>query len=75
MTDGPQIPKLLDITLHDIAAALDNGLVTSEQLVQAYQKRISEADKTFNSVLEMNEDAINIACRLDEERRRTGRRG
>ncbi|MCJ1282130.1 hypothetical protein MMC26_001453 [Xylographa opegraphella] len=75
MTDGPPIPKLIDITISDIATALDNGLFTSEQLVRAYQKRISEVDKTFNSVLEVNEDAINIARKLDDERRRSGRRG
>ncbi|MCJ1402090.1 hypothetical protein MMC11_005309 [Xylographa trunciseda] len=74
-SNDPQVPKLIDITLQDIAAALDNGFFSSEQLVHAYLKRISEVDTTFNSVLEVNGDAIQIARRLDEERRQSGRRG
>ena len=73
--DGLQVPKLIEITLHDIAIALDNGIFTSEQLVQAYRHRISEVDTTFKSVLEINENALEIARELDEERRRSKRRG
>ncbi len=66
---------MLNLTLEDIALGLDSGSFTSEELVNAYLARIDEVDKTFNSVIEVNPDAITHAIILDKERRASGRRG
>ncbi|KAI1333116.1 glutamyl-tRNA amidotransferase subunit A [Xylariaceae sp. FL0255] len=61
----PDIPSLLEIILDEIGAHLDNGLFTSADLVRAYVKRIKK----------INQDALNIAEKLDLEAMTSGRRG
>ncbi|KAK4141352.1 amidase signature domain-containing protein [Dichotomopilus funicola] len=72
---GTILPSLLDITLDDIEAGLDNGRFTVVDLVTAYRKRIDEVDDHFRSIIEINPDAEAIAQSLDSEVRTTGRRG
>ncbi|MCJ1479149.1 hypothetical protein MMC13_007833 [Lambiella insularis] len=73
--DLDHIPKLIDITLDDIAQGLDFGHFNSEHLVKAYQERNREIDHDFKAILELNEDASSIARDLDNERKLSGRRG
>ena len=61
----------VDITkmgIVEISDALDKGYFTSEQLVQMYLERIEEYDGKFNSINQLNANAISDAKRLDEER-------
>ncbi|KIL34356.1 amidase [Cohnella kolymensis] len=62
----------------DISAlqtAMQEGIVSSEDLVQACLQRIRKYDRKINSVLEINPDAIEMARSLDEERQAKGSRG
>ena len=57
----------MDIT--DLSRALNTGLITSEELVNIYLDRINTYDSKFNSIITINENALNDAKRLDQERR------
>ncbi|KAK3389139.1 amidase [Podospora didyma] len=61
-------PSLIDATVDDIKAALDSQLFTSVDLVNAYLRRIAEANPIVNAVTEVNPDALSIAAALDAER-------
>ncbi|KAF2106409.1 amidase signature domain-containing protein [Lophiotrema nucula] len=63
------VPKLLDCTLEDLYKGVEEGSFTSVQLVEAYLARIEEVNDEFRAVIETNPDAMEIARRLDEERR------
>lgn len=57
---------------------MKRGRTTSQQLVAEYLRRISRIDKTgpgLNSIAEVNPDALEIARRLDDERKEAGPRG
>ncbi|RAL14473.1 putative amidase [Aspergillus homomorphus CBS 101889] len=69
------LPALIDATVDDLREGLENGCFTSVELVKAYTLRIHEANPRTNAVLELNDDAVNIARGLDEERRRCHVRG
>lgn len=61
----------VDITkmgIVEISDALDKGYFTSEQLVQMYLERIEEYDVKFNSINQLNSNALSDAKKLDEER-------
>ncbi|KAI0868070.1 glutamyl-tRNA amidotransferase subunit A [Hypoxylon argillaceum] len=73
--DKTALPSLATITLDDIASGLDENRFTSVDLVRAYIARIHEVNQHVNAVLEINPDAIDIAQKLDSERKRQGRRG
>ena len=67
-----------ELTINDIQAAMENGEVTSKELVMYYLFRIAKYDQDgpkINSVLEINPDAIFIAEALDYERKTKGVRG
>ncbi|PVH81088.1 amidase signature enzyme [Cadophora sp. DSE1049] len=68
------LPPLLNLTIESAAEGLQSGLFTSVDLVTAYLARIEEASE-FNAVLEVNQQAIDAAHRLDEERKASGSRG
>lgn len=56
----------------EIQDALNQGKITSRSLVLEYMNRIANIDQgkiKYNSVLEVNPDALNIASVLDEERK------
>lgn len=62
----------------ELARLMEEGKLTSKQLVNYYLKRIEEIDKSgpaLNSVLQLNPDALSIAQRLDQERKSKGSRG
>jgi amidase len=61
----------LDMTIKDMQAAFRNGTLTSVELVQFYLKRIATIDHgevSYNSVFEVNPDALYIAKQKDYER-------
>ena len=67
-----------ELTINDIQAAMENGEVTSKELIMYYLYRIAKYDQDgtkINSVLEINPDAIFIAEALDYERKTKGVRG
>ncbi|MFK5883541.1 MAG: amidase family protein [Candidatus Izemoplasma sp.] len=62
---------VVEKSIKEITEALNNGAVTSVDLVKTYLKRIKEIDQGlpfYNSVRELNEDALKIAGILDNER-------
>jgi amidase len=66
---------LPEATIDDMQAKMENGELTSHDLVLMYQARIAAFDKTIKSVLEINPDALHIAAALDAERKAEGSRG
>ncbi|KAF2191371.1 amidase [Zopfia rhizophila CBS 207.26] len=70
----PGIPPIVDLTLEQIAAGLDEEQFTTEDLVSTYLARIAEVNDEFNAVVEINEDALIQARELDEWRRTQGRK-
>lgn len=63
---------MLARSLPEIAKALNNGEVTSEELVQLYIERIEAVDKNgpnLQAILTINADALNIAKDLDAMRK------
>lgn len=65
---------MLDLTIEKVQEGLTTGAFTSVDLVKACLARISEASE-FNSVLQVNPEAVPVAEQLDEERKRLGSRG
>lgn len=67
-----------EATIADLQAAMTDGRVTAERLVELYLERIEDLDRQgpkLNSILEINPEAIAIARSLDEERATRGVRG
>ena len=68
----------VDITsmgIVEVQSSLEKGYFTSEQLVQMYLERIEKYDGMFNSINQINPNAIVDAQRLDEERKNGNVRG
>ena len=63
-----------NLNIQQIQQLIDEGKLSSVQLTQYYIERIKKYNEEFNAVLELNEDAINLATALDEERKVSGRR-
>lgn len=69
---------LEEATIDDIQRAMDEGRLTSRELVQGYLDRIAAYDKqgpAINSIIYINPDALDRAAMLDKERRLRGPRG
>ncbi|KGR79948.1 amidase family protein [Ureibacillus manganicus] len=67
-----------ELTIKEIQNAMNNGELTSKELVMYYLYRIAKYDQDgpkLNSILEINPDAIFIAETLDHERKLNGPRG
>jgi amidase len=71
----------LELAERDVAslqAAMQQGELTSRQVVAYYLRRIEALDRNgpaLNSIIEVNPDALAIADALDAERHATGPRG
>ncbi len=60
---------VIEATIPELQAAFDAGRLTSEELVTYYIWRIREYDfNRFNSVMELNPEALEIARQRDAER-------
>lgn len=66
---------LPEATIDEMQEKMEKGELSSHDLVLMYQARIAAFDKTTNSVLELNPDALQIAASLDAERKLKGARG
>ncbi len=69
--------SLADATIPELQAAMDARTLTSEALVQGYLARIDAYDQrgpALNTVLHLNEQALERARALDRERRESGPR-
>lgn len=67
-----------ELTIHQIQHAMENGEITSKELIMFYLFRIAKYDQggiKLNSILEINPEAIFIAEGLDQERKISGARG
>jgi amidase len=77
-TDSARSLELVEATVPELQQALRSGLVTSEQLVEMYLKRIAaydDAGPNLNAILHLNEDALAVARARDRDRRRGRARG
>jgi amidase len=76
-TAGTHRFDLLTATVSDIQEAVAAGALTYEQLVELYLARIDAYDRRgpkLRAVIEINPQALEIARKLDEERRTSGLR-
>lgn len=67
-----------ELTIHQIQRAMENGEITSKELIMFYLFRIAKYDQDgpkLNSILEINPEAIFNAEGLDQERKISGARG
>nr|WP_261779944.1 amidase family protein [Paenibacillus xylanexedens] len=68
----------IEASITSIQDALKSGRLNSEELVELYLDRIEKYDDNgpkLNSIITINEDAIELARKLDEERKKLGARG
>jgi amidase len=77
---GSTVPpgELDEVTIDELQAGMESGRWTARRLVELYLGRIDAIDRsgpTLRSVIETNPDALEIADRLDAERRNGGLRG
>ncbi|GIP03893.1 amidase [Paenibacillus lautus] len=66
---------IVEATIADMQHAMEEGWMSSAELVQLYLERIGLYDGWLRSILEVNPDALQIAQELDQERRNLGARG
>ncbi len=70
--------EVVEASISELGAAMNEGRITSEQLVQRYLARIEAYDDrgpALNTIIALNPDAVATARALDAERRATGARG
>ena len=65
----------LEATIPQLQAAMVSGELTSRQLTRGYIERIQSLNPLLHSVIEVNPNAVAIAARLDNERRKGHVRG
>jgi amidase len=63
-----------NLNIPQLQQLIDEDKLSSVQLTEYYIERIKKYNKEFNAVSELNEDAVNLASELDEERKVSGRR-
>lgn len=66
---------VVEATIKDMQQAMEEGWMTSSELVQLYLERVALYDGFLRSIIELNPDALEIAEELDRERRDQGARG
>ena len=67
--------QVVETTIAQVQAAMRSGELTARELVQAYLDRIAAYDKSgpeLNSIITLNEKALEEADLLDAEFKRTG---
>ena len=72
-----QTLRLTETTLTEVNQALEQGAVTSEQLVKLYLKRIEtyeDQGPKINAIISVNPNAVAEAIALDKERQESGPR-
>jgi amidase len=66
---------LSESTVASLRQQMASGRLTSQALVRHYQKRIATVDKSINSMIEMDPDALATAAILDREQKAGKPRG
>ncbi|MCE2614219.1 amidase [Flavobacteriaceae bacterium D16] len=66
-TEQPVSIDLEELTIESIHRAYQNGEFNSQQLVQAYLDRIDKLNPSINAITYINENALEVAKKLDEE--------
>jgi amidase len=61
--------------IKEIQSLFESGELTSELLTQQYLDRIKEIDISTNAIIELNPDALDLARKMDEERKNGTIRG
>jgi len=61
--------ELEEKTVLELRSAMRKGDLSAKDIVKKYLEHIEDADKPTNSIIEVNPDAIEIAERLDRERK------
>ena len=59
-----------EATIPQLQAAMASGELTSRELTMGYRDRIATLNPLLHAVIEVNPNAVSIAVRLDNERRR-----
>jgi amidase len=67
--------ELNEVTIGELQQKMHSGELSSVQICRKYLDRIKEVDPVLKSVIELNPDALDIAARLDEERKNGKVRG
>ena len=81
VNEGEKVPDdfaYSEATIDDLQKQMADGKLTAVALTQAYLDRIAAIDKAgpkINSVIELNPDALDMAKRLDDERKAGKLRG
>ncbi len=65
---------LEEATVSSINQAFDQGILTSESLLQMYLNRVENYDGVLNSLITVNPNALQVARELDIERQMSGPR-
>ena len=73
-TEAPD-EVFVEKTIPQLQELMASGQLTSKELVRGYLRRINRLNALLHSVIETNPDAIEIAERLDNQRRRGHVRG
>jgi amidase len=64
------LAEIEELTIQEMQARMESGELTARALCEAYLERIEQLDRQrVNAVIELNPDALEIAGKLDEERR------
>jgi amidase len=58
-----------NLNIPQLQQLIDEDKLSSVKLTEHYIERIKKYNKEFKAVLELNEDAVNLASELDEERK------
>ncbi|CCF39035.1 glutamyl-tRNA(Gln) amidotransferase subunit A [Colletotrichum higginsianum] len=61
--------KLEEATIDQMQKAMQDGIMTSQQLVICYVQRTFQTQEYISSVMQMNPDVLAIAARMDELRK------
>ena len=64
-----------ELSIQEIHQKMQQGKLTSEQLVKFYLKRIEKFDKQLNAVVQINKNALTQAKALDENFIKSGLTG
>lgn len=68
------LPPIRDLSIEPLQEFLSNSSLTFEILVWAYLARIADVNPSMHSVIEIDQNAIQDARDLDQERRSTGKK-
>jgi amidase len=60
---------LEEATVAGLQSAMASGQTTARKVAEQYLSRIANLDKKFNSIIELNPDALAIADQMDRERK------